>query len=124
MKNIFGRAGREPPVAQEPVLTPRQQREREENERFMQQLYAGHARPEPEPYPEPMPAPQAAPAPPVAASAPAASAPAAATAPPAAVELLDIARQLLEGRDDVESRVVRVLIGRALELMPRESRAQ
>jgi hypothetical protein len=124
MKNPFGRAWHEPAVAQEPALKPRQLQEREENERFMQHRYAGHSVGEaPEPYPEPMPA---APAPPAPAPATAAEpvAPAAVAAPPAAVELLDIARQLLDGRDDVESRVLRVLIGRALELMPRESRAQ
>jgi hypothetical protein len=36
----------------------------------------------------------------------------------AALELLEIARQLLEGREDVESRVARQLIARALELLP------
>jgi hypothetical protein len=104
MKNPFGRAARESAAEQEPSLSPKQLRDRDENERFMQQLYAGQraeAAPEPEPPASPPPA----------------------AVPPstaAAVELLDIARQLLEGREDVESRVVRVLVGRALELLPRD----
>lgn len=109
MKNPFGRAAREAAAEQEPSLSPRELRARDENERFMQQLYAGQG-PRPEGAFEAEPPPAAVPPP-------------AATVPPptaAAVELLDIARQLLEGREDVESRVVRVLVGRALELLPRD----
>jgi len=136
MKNLFSRNRREPSTTQEPVLESRRLQEREENDRFLRQLYANSD-------PEPGEAP-AGPGPSVAE----ASLPGAATAGPrddpaapavpqargetggadpheaaqdgtqAALELLDVARQLLEGRDDVESRVARRLVARALELIP------
>jgi hypothetical protein len=62
MRNPFALPAREPGAEQEPILSAKQRRDRDDNERFM---------------------------------------------------------QLLDGREDVESRVVRVLIGRALELLPR-----
>jgi hypothetical protein len=107
MKNPFGRAAREPDTTQEPVLDIKGQRDREDNERFMQQLYANTA-------PRPGQSAQAQPG---------LVPPATAPTPTAAIELLEIARELLQGRDDVESKVVRVLIGRALELLPKRDQA-
>ena len=102
MKNPFGRAPREADTSQEPVLDAKLQREREDNERFLQQLYA-NAAPRPGHPAHAVSKPEHAPAP--------------SPPPTAAIELLDVARELLQGRDDVESRVVRVLIARALELL-------
>jgi hypothetical protein len=143
MKNPFARSVRDPAPPAEPVLSLRQQRDREENERFMQKVYAAQG--QQDPFVQPPEAPVTAPAAGAAGAATAATAvpatprpvavvpatptvPVAETAPPpasapvspAVVELLGIARELLQGREDVESRVVRVLIGRALELLPDE----
>lgn len=112
MKNPFGRAAREPEMPREPVLDSKLQREREDNERFLQQVYAnappGSGRQQ-KPAFESVPL-SAAIAVPVPTST-------------AAIELLDVARELLQGREDVESKVVRVLIGRAIDLLPKRDQA-
>jgi len=144
MKNFFSRNRREPSATHEPVLESQRLQEREENDRFLRQLYGdqgprpGVNSPDPEPDPAPADAVQRgdlAPAGQIAAASPDDGA-----VPPvlqpgaesrhaddaevsregtrAALELLDVARQLLEGRDDVESRVARQLVARAIELIP------
>lgn len=144
MKNLFSRQRREPVATREPVLESRRLQEREENERFLRQLYANQdphaaaAEAAPDAAPDAFGArpfgveaaatqdvpaeAQAEPAPPAAAQQ---CVPASADTQEtdregtrAALELLDVARQLLEGRDDVESRVARQLVARALELIP------
>ncbi|HYF57491.1 MAG TPA: hypothetical protein VEA81_00890 [Burkholderiaceae bacterium] len=152
MKNPFSRSGRDAPPDQDPLAAARREREREENERFMHQLYAGAPPQRPDlgdsrsrggdpslglhagagfdgglgdaSGPNRTPRPGMAHPDPMAAAAmrrgampTAAASSQTADAPLAAVELLDIAHRLLEGRDDVESRVTRMLVGRALDLM-------
>ena len=142
MKNFFSRNRREPSATHEPVLESQRLQEREENDRFLRQLYgdqgprAGVTSPDSDSAPadaaqrgDPAPAGQVAAAspgdgavPPVlqpgAESRHADDAEASREGTRAALELLDVARQLLEGRDDVESRVARQLVARAIELIP------
>jgi len=136
MKNLFSRNRREPSPTQEPVLESRRLQEREENDRFLRQLYANQdpdagatladSDPSGAGAAQPGDAPRGAQAEAAAPAVPQAPGEAgethahddAADGTRAALELLEVARQLLEGRDDVESRVARQLVARALELIP------